>query len=413
MADTLIAMGFSRQRADAALAASNGDQNQAMEMLLANVDPGSPRRSSSFMATAASVGTSLFARVSSAISDKQGDNTRAAANSPPPPAYQPAALGVSSGSMVENREFVGKRVSVQGRRGVVACSNGGSTVDVDYDDGGLDMGVSVFSSKFEDGEGLPQEASGATLWRSRANHSMFDANEEERALVMKKMVSLSDCKIQRIQRVHNPALWRQYASKRQAVARGNGGEPNELLLFHGTSSHSVEDIFSGTEGFDPAKSRAGFFVSVCKCPHATYPHTPHPAPRTPHPTQKRARPSLAGQRLLLRERAELQRAGRLHLNLTRQPQADHPGQGVLRARVRAGARAEPRARGGPRREPVRGRLRRQPARDRHQDVGGVREVPGLPALRCHVLPPGVAGHGSGSEGGPECGARGGGGGGGG
>lgn len=59
----------------------------------------------------------------------------------------------------------------------------------------------------------------------------------------------------RIQRYQNKSLWRRYAARRHAVAEENSGNPNELLLFHGTDN--LTKILE--QGFDFRLANDGMF----------------------------------------------------------------------------------------------------------------------------------------------------------
>ena len=52
-----------------------------------------------------------------------------------------------------------------------------------------------------------------------------------------------------IERVQSPQVWEQYCMRRAIVASGNGGDANEMMLWHGTPSRSCGVI--GRQGFDP------------------------------------------------------------------------------------------------------------------------------------------------------------------
>jgi len=72
------------------------------------------------------------------------------------------------------------------------------------------------------------------------------------------------CNIIKIERVQNPCLYREYMKAKQKLADKRGGNPNELLLKHGTRSTPPEKIWNtgdhtNTYGFDPRYSAEGYF----------------------------------------------------------------------------------------------------------------------------------------------------------
>ena len=54
-------------------------------------------------------------------------------------------------------------------------------------------------------------------------------------------------------------LWRRYCTRRDEVALKNGGDPNELLLWHGTSATAPEVILRSESGLDDRLASSGFY----------------------------------------------------------------------------------------------------------------------------------------------------------
>ncbi|NXU56616.1 PAR14 polymerase, partial [Turnix velox] len=65
-------------------------------------------------------------------------------------------------------------------------------------------------------------------------------------------------KIEKIERIQNPYLWKTYQIKKREMDNKNGNTNNERLLFHGTSKESL--TFINNRGFD--RSHAGLHAAV-------------------------------------------------------------------------------------------------------------------------------------------------------
>jgi hypothetical protein len=66
--------------------------------------------------------------------------------------------------------------------------------------------------------------------------------------------------VEKVERVQDVELWSKYAAELELRARGNGGDPNERWLFHGTGGAAPKAIWhDGDGGFDARMSSAGYF----------------------------------------------------------------------------------------------------------------------------------------------------------
>ena len=72
----------------------------------------------------------------------------------------------------------------------------------------------------------------------------------------KKTMSQS---IKKIQRVQNKWLWRHYSLCRDRIREKNGGQENEMWLFHGSKDTDPSDIYKSEKGFDFRFSRPGMW----------------------------------------------------------------------------------------------------------------------------------------------------------
>jgi hypothetical protein len=61
----------------------------------------------------------------------------------------------------------------------------------------------------------------------------------------------------KIERVQSAPMWEQFALRRERIAKKNGGDPNELQLFHGTLGTDPALIYDGEMGFDNRYSSLG------------------------------------------------------------------------------------------------------------------------------------------------------------
>ena len=72
------------------------------------------------------------------------------------------------------------------------------------------------------------------------------ASSEYRNVASKFMQTASDVNIQKIERIQNPYLYRQYMVRKQKMDKDNKGN-NELQLFHRTDTENIPAI--NTQGF--------------------------------------------------------------------------------------------------------------------------------------------------------------------
>jgi hypothetical protein len=63
--------------------------------------------------------------------------------------------------------------------------------------------------------------------------------------------------ILKIERVQSAPMWEQFALRRERIAKKNGGDPNEMQLFHGTGRTDPALIYDGEMGFDNRYSNLG------------------------------------------------------------------------------------------------------------------------------------------------------------
>ena len=66
----------------------------------------------------------------------------------------------------------------------------------------------------------------------------------------KVKLTIPSVKITQIQRIQAKRIYERYAFMRNRIAAKNGGNPNELLLFHGTRGTQPNIIYEGEDGFD-------------------------------------------------------------------------------------------------------------------------------------------------------------------
>ena len=62
-----------------------------------------------------------------------------------------------------------------------------------------------------------------------------------------------------IYRIQNKWLWQKYMDHKEMLHKKNGGQINELELFHGTRSNDPKNIYGGEEGFDMRFSAKGMW----------------------------------------------------------------------------------------------------------------------------------------------------------
>ena len=65
--------------------------------------------------------------------------------------------------------------------------------------------------------------------------------------------------VKKIQRIQNKWLWRHYSLCRDRIREKNGGQENEMWLFHGTKDTDPSDIYKSEKGFDFRFSRPGMW----------------------------------------------------------------------------------------------------------------------------------------------------------
>jgi len=66
-------------------------------------------------------------------------------------------------------------------------------------------------------------------------------------------------RIIQISRIQNKWLWEKYVGHKKRLDRKNGGNVNEIELFHGTRSNDPKNIYEGEEGFDMRFSAQGMW----------------------------------------------------------------------------------------------------------------------------------------------------------
>lgn len=65
--------------------------------------------------------------------------------------------------------------------------------------------------------------------------------------------------IEKIERIQNKWLWKEFVLTRQRMSNRNQGNVNERLLFHGTRETPPEDVFKSEHGFDFRFSKPGMW----------------------------------------------------------------------------------------------------------------------------------------------------------
>ena len=65
--------------------------------------------------------------------------------------------------------------------------------------------------------------------------------------------------VKKIQRIQNKWQWRHYSLCRDRIKEKNGGQENEMWLFHGTRDTNPSDIYKSEKGFDFRFSRPGMW----------------------------------------------------------------------------------------------------------------------------------------------------------
>ena len=65
--------------------------------------------------------------------------------------------------------------------------------------------------------------------------------------------------ILKIEMVQNKKIYQHYRSNKSFIESENGGEANELELFHGTSNTSPSIIYNGSKGFDHQHGSSGMW----------------------------------------------------------------------------------------------------------------------------------------------------------
>ena len=85
---------------------------------------------------------------------------------------------------------------------------------------------------------------------------------EYRNVASKFMETVCEVNIQKIERIQNPYLYRQYMVRKQKVDKDNGGN-NELHLFHGTDAKNIRAI--NTQGFNRSFCGAHGELQLLKC----------------------------------------------------------------------------------------------------------------------------------------------------
>jgi len=98
-----------------------------------------------------------------------------------------------------------------------------------------------------------------SYWQNQvSNHQMFDVKsgtEEYKKVIAAFKQGMPSAKVVRIERNQNKTLWTWYFLQRQMVAAGNGDDPNEKKLWHGSRNDAYETILK--EGFDHRVANLG------------------------------------------------------------------------------------------------------------------------------------------------------------
>lgn len=84
-------------------------------------------------------------------------------------------------------------------------------------------------------------------------------SEEYQSVENHFLATLPTAEIKRIDRIQNRVLWRKYIDKGRQMNHFEDGVLNEVLLFHGSGSHSPELIYQGDASFDLRYSRDGMW----------------------------------------------------------------------------------------------------------------------------------------------------------
>ena len=99
--------------------------------------------------------------------------------------------------------------------------------------------------------------------------------------------SMGAAKVARVQRIQHRLLWRRYCTRRDEVALKNDGDPNELLLWHGTSATSPGVILRSESGLDDRLASSGFYgKSAALAQLATTPKRDKLRARSPRSTER-------------------------------------------------------------------------------------------------------------------------------
>jgi len=65
--------------------------------------------------------------------------------------------------------------------------------------------------------------------------------------------------VTKVERVQHKMRWEKFADQRNYVARGNGGNANELRLWHGTGGTASKQVATSASGIDPIYSAPGYY----------------------------------------------------------------------------------------------------------------------------------------------------------
>ena len=78
-------------------------------------------------------------------------------------------------------------------------------------------------------------------------------------VVGKFTATMSNVNMVSVQRVQNQYLWEKFEHHKGMIEQKNGGQANEMELFHGTSNNDPQQIYDSEEGFDMRFSASGMW----------------------------------------------------------------------------------------------------------------------------------------------------------
>ena len=102
-------------------------------------------------------------------------------------------------------------------------------------------------------------------WTPQANNELCKlvvlqpSDPEYNEVVNKLRSTLPAASIIRVERIQNTWLWTRYQQDKQRIIQKTGGEANEMIVYHGTSSHSPALIYKGEQGFESRLASSGMW----------------------------------------------------------------------------------------------------------------------------------------------------------